>query len=67
MPPSGEEARAQRKATSTPFVWLLLGLLVILLFTLMMAARPSFRSSLKSQTAPTGSALSLPPHRQVTH
>ena len=65
MPPSGDEARAQRKATSMPFVWLSLAFLVILLFTLMMAARPSFRSSLKGQTAPTGSALSLPPHRQV--
>jgi hypothetical protein len=65
MPPSGEEARAQRKATSMPLVWLLLGFLVILLFTLMMAVAPSFRSSLKSQTTPTGSAFSLPPHRQV--
>ena len=67
MPPSGEEARAQRRATSMPVVWLILGLVVVLVFTFMMALEPSFRSSLKSRTVPTGSAHSLPPHRQVTH
>jgi hypothetical protein len=65
MPPSGDEARAQRKATSMPFVWLLLGFLVILLFTLMMTVRPSFHSSLTGPTAATASARSAPPHKQV--
>jgi hypothetical protein len=65
MPPSGEEARAQRKAISMPLVWLVLGLFVILLFALPMSVKPSFRSSMKGSTAATASALSPPPHKQV--
>jgi hypothetical protein len=65
MPPSGEEARAQRKATSMPIVWLLLGLVAILVFTVMMADKASFLSSLKSPTAATASRLSNPPQKAV--
>jgi hypothetical protein len=33
MPPTGEEARAQRRATSMPIVWLGFGLMVVAAFT----------------------------------
>lgn len=32
LPPSGAEAQAQRKATSMPLVWLVVGLLLIAAF-----------------------------------
>ena len=32
LPPTGAEARAQRKATSMPLVWLVVGLAVVAVF-----------------------------------
>ncbi len=32
LPPSGAEARSQRKATSMPLIWLLVGLALIVAF-----------------------------------
>ena len=32
LPPSGGEARAQRKATSMPLVWLMVGLVLVAAF-----------------------------------
>jgi hypothetical protein len=63
MPPSGEEARAQRKATSMPLVWLAVGIVVILVFAILMTVKPSFRSSLKGPAAATAPALSTPPQK----
>jgi hypothetical protein len=67
MPPSGEEARAQRLATSMPLVWLALGLIVVLLFALLMTVGPSSRRSSKGQTAASAPAQSLPPRNQVAN
>jgi hypothetical protein len=39
MPPSGEEARAQRKATSMPWVWLILAIGLAALFAILLEAR----------------------------
>ncbi len=63
MPPSGEEARAQRKATSMPLVWLLLGLVVALGFTLM--ATTLHRTGVSPAAPPAAAgAPSLPPVKQ---
>ncbi len=39
MAPDGEEARAQRRATSMPIVWLGVGLLVVLAFIVALGMR----------------------------
>lgn len=37
-PPLGEEARAQRRATSMPWVWMMVGLVVVIAFVAALAA-----------------------------
>ena len=39
LPPTGDEARAQRSQTAMPLIWALLGLLVVLVFVLVLASR----------------------------
>jgi hypothetical protein len=39
LPPTGDEARAQRVQTAMPLVWAVLGLLVVLVFVLVLAGR----------------------------
>ena len=67
VPPSCEEARAQRRATSMPFFWLVLAIVAILVFTVMMATMPAVRSSLKGQIAATATAISPPPQKQIAN
>ena len=61
MPPSGEEARAQKTATSMPLIWLLLGLVVVLGFAILMG---TMRQSERSRGAPPTATESLPPVKQ---
>jgi len=39
LPPTGDEAQAQRAQTAMPLVWAVLGLLVVLVFVLVLASR----------------------------
>ena len=43
LPPRGEEARAQRRETVMPLVWLGLGLLVVIVFVAVLAMRSDYR------------------------
>ncbi len=61
VPPSGEEARAQRRATSLPLVWLSLGLLVIGLFAAWMAAVPPFERGAGKPSPATAAHLAPGP------
>jgi hypothetical protein len=55
MAPDGEEARAQRRATSMPIVWLGLGLLVVLAFTAALGLRFGARhpAAIGASTSPS--------------
>jgi uncharacterized RDD family membrane protein YckC len=57
LPPSGEEARAQRRATSLPLVWLILGLVVAGLFTAWIAAGPPFHRPTSQPSAANAARL----------
>jgi uncharacterized RDD family membrane protein YckC len=72
VPPSGEEARAQRRATSLPAVWLVLGLLLAAAFAGLLTATSGSSGSFQAKAKPTGAPqsrpvtpLSAPPHTQT--
>lgn len=58
LPPSGEEARAQQKATTMPLIWLVLGAAVVAVFLILLATRSPLQPSpnalpTKAPPAPT--------------
>ena len=66
MPPSGEEARAQRKATIKPFVWLVLGLAVAAAFVALLHVRTPFQQPAKVPPPLPAPALTAPPQKQIS-
>ncbi len=66
MPPSGEEARAQRKATGRPLLWLVLGLVLVALFVLFLATRSPWQPFLKGPAAIPVPSHASPPPKQIT-
>ncbi len=64
LPPRGEEARAQRKATRLPWIWLLGGILLVAIFCALLARPSSFnRSAIDKAAAGIGPMLSQPDHK----
>ncbi len=61
LPPSGAEARAQRRATRLPLVWLTLGLVAAGLFWAWMAAGPPFHRPGNAPSASTAARLAPVP------
>ena len=51
LPPSGDESRAQGKATSMPVIWLALGLALVVLFVVAVSGRGLFHTG-PAQPAP---------------
>jgi hypothetical protein len=65
LPPSGEEARAQRMQTIMPLVWLALGIVVIAVFVLLLATRSPRQAYLKGPSAEPVPAPAAPPPKQI--
>ncbi len=57
LPPTGAEARAQRRATSAPALWLVLGLILIAVFVMVIARGNGLFHAKASGPAPTHSAI----------
>ena len=58
MAPTGEEARAQRRATSMPIVWLGLGLAIAVVFTAALGMRFGIpHAAFTGASAPQSSAI----------
>lgn len=66
LPPSGEEARAQRKETTMPLVWLTLALVVVAVFVILLATRSPHQPSLKAPSTTPLPAPATPPPKQIT-
>jgi uncharacterized RDD family membrane protein YckC len=66
MPPSGEEARAQRKETAMPLLWLVLGLIVVIVFILLLTARSPKQPFLNGPSSEPVPAPVSPPPKQIT-
>ena len=58
LPPSGAEARSQRKATSMPLIWLLVGMIVMSIFVFMIAQGGGLFHAQASGPAPIRAATS---------
>jgi hypothetical protein len=58
LPPSGAEARAQRRSTSTPLIWLVVGLVLIVGFVLAITQGGSLFHAPASEPAPVRGAAS---------
>jgi hypothetical protein len=66
MPPSGEEARAQRKATTMPLIWLLLGVGLVALFVILLAIRSPHQlapNALPTKSPPAAGVGTAPPSK----
>lgn len=56
VPPTGEEARAQRRGRFMPLIWAVLGLLTILIFAALLGWRFGYGPSPAPANAPGGRA-----------
>ena len=56
VPPTGEEARAQRRRPVMPLIWAVLGLLTILIFAVLLGLRFGYGPSPAPANAPGGRA-----------
>ena len=65
LPPSGEEAQAQRKATVKPLIWLLLGVVLVAAFVAVLRVRTPFDQRWRGPTSVPAPALAAPPHKPV--
>ena len=43
MPPTGEEARAQRRETAMPLFWGIIGVLIVIVFVAFLTMRSGYR------------------------
>jgi hypothetical protein len=64
LPPSGEEAQAQRKASVKPLIWLLLGVVLVAAFVALLRMPTPFEQRPGGPTLPPP-ALTAPPHKPV--
>jgi len=60
LPPTGDEARAQRDETAMPLVWAVLGLLVVLVFVLVLASRRGGSPTSNARVVSRPTAASVP-------
>jgi hypothetical protein len=64
VPPSGEEASAQRKQTVMPLVWLVLGAALAALFVILLATLSPLQPSPDARpTKPSPASTTAPPSR----
>jgi uncharacterized RDD family membrane protein YckC len=63
VPPSGEEARDPRRATSLPLVWLIIGVVLIGVFAVWMGARPPFHRPGPAPSAADAARLAPSPSK----
>jgi hypothetical protein len=61
VPPTGEEARAQRRATSMPIVWLGLGLALMASFAIVLWMKFGIASAPHSSVVIVRAVVSAPP------
>ncbi len=67
LPPRGEEARDQRRETSLPLVWLILGLVLVGAFALWIASAPAFNRHMNAPSASTAARLAPDPGKPMAH
>src|SRR5438132_3553 len=65
LPPSGEEAQAQRKAAVKPLIWLLLGIVLVALFVALLHVGTPLQPHATGQAPLPPHASSGPPQKQA--